>query len=278
MMSPERTPPTLTDLQAEAREALDGRKGDTPQQAAKTIVRRSNLRVVLVVMDAGASIHEHRAPGTVVVQVLSGEVHLRLDERTVPLRQGHLLVVEPQVVHAVSAPVDSAFLLTIARETDTVESSVRRSVMSHRREGRGAAARGEPAVLHPALNPLTRMISKARIEVLVTQFYRRLCEDETLAPIFDRRLRPYDHHLEEMVAVWTTVLRSEPAYRSSDRGSPRALHQQLEGLDPAHLERWLQLFKETARDVFDPETADVVVARAARIGTARTSPLREDVG
>ena len=80
---------------------------------ARTLVRKPDLRVVLVVMQAGARMAEHRADETASVHALSGHVRLRLSEKVVELAAGQLLVIERGLRHDVEAVAESAFLLTL---------------------------------------------------------------------------------------------------------------------------------------------------------------------
>ena len=80
---------------------------------ARTLVRKADLRVVLVVMQAGARMAEHRADETASVHALSGHVRLRLPEKVVELPAGRLLVIERGLRHDVEAVAESAFLLTL---------------------------------------------------------------------------------------------------------------------------------------------------------------------
>jgi quercetin dioxygenase-like cupin family protein len=80
---------------------------------ARTLVRKADLRVVLVVMQAGARMAEHGADETASVHALSGHVRLRLAEKVVELAAGRLLVIERGLRHDVEAVAESAFLLTL---------------------------------------------------------------------------------------------------------------------------------------------------------------------
>lgn len=80
---------------------------------ARSLVREQDLRIVLVVMKAGARIAEHRASDTASIQGLSGHVRLRLPDRTAEVPAGRLIVLERSLRHDVEAVVESAFLLTL---------------------------------------------------------------------------------------------------------------------------------------------------------------------
>lgn len=92
------------------REDAYRREGHT----ARTLVREPDLRIVLVVMRAGARIAEHQANGTTSVHTVGGHVRVRLPDKIADLPAGRLLVLEPGVRHDVEAVEASAFLLTLS--------------------------------------------------------------------------------------------------------------------------------------------------------------------
>ncbi len=80
---------------------------------ARTLVREADLRIVLIVMRAGATMKEHQVAETASVHALSGHVRLRLPDRAVELSTGRLLVLEPGLRHNVEALEESTLLLTL---------------------------------------------------------------------------------------------------------------------------------------------------------------------
>ncbi len=80
---------------------------------ARTLVREADLRVVLIVMKAGAAIKEHRAAETASIHSLGGHVRLRLPNRVADLPSGRLLVLEAGLQHNVEALEESTLLLTL---------------------------------------------------------------------------------------------------------------------------------------------------------------------
>ncbi len=81
---------------------------------ARTLVREPAIRIVVVVMKAGARIAEHRAQEITSIQSLTGAVRLSLTDRALDLAAGRVLVVPPDLRHQVEAVADSALLLTLA--------------------------------------------------------------------------------------------------------------------------------------------------------------------
>lgn len=98
--------------------ALDAELRHEPAYAlsgftARTLIRESDLRVVLIVMKAGARMPDHRAEETASVHVLSGRLRLHLPAAPVDLPARHVLALEADVRHDVEALEESAFLLTL---------------------------------------------------------------------------------------------------------------------------------------------------------------------
>jgi quercetin dioxygenase-like cupin family protein len=92
--------------------------------SSKTLVKHSDLRIVLLAMRKKMCMSEHRTAARISVQTLAGHIRLRLPDRTVDLLTGQLLVLDQCVLHAVEAEEDSAFLLTLSwhgQGSDTCE-------------------------------------------------------------------------------------------------------------------------------------------------------------
>jgi hemoglobin len=125
-------------------------------------------------------------------------------------------------------------------------------------EARKAENFREPVMLpddHPS------SLSEPLIERLVHTFYGRVREDALIGPIFEARLAGrWDAHLAKMIDFWSSIALRSGRYF----GRPHVAHQDL-GLDPAHFQRWLTLFEETARAVCDEASAAFFIDRAHRI-------------
>ncbi len=81
---------------------------------AKTLVKEPDLRIVVIVMRQGGRMEEHRAPGCISIQTLTGRLRLQMRDQTIDLPAGHVLMLDPDITHDVEALDESAFLLTIA--------------------------------------------------------------------------------------------------------------------------------------------------------------------
>jgi hemoglobin len=105
-------------------------------------------------------------------------------------------------------------------------------------------------------------VSEEMIHRQVHAFYARVRADADLGPIFARVIgENWDPHLAKMCDFWSSVMLTSGRYK----GNPMLAHMRLKMVRPAHFERWLALFAETARAECPPEIADQFCARAANI-------------
>jgi quercetin dioxygenase-like cupin family protein len=81
---------------------------------AKTLFKKSDLRIVLISMEKGSIMKEHHADGTLSVQVLKGAIRFTVAAKAHDLRTGNLLTLGASIKHEVEAAEESAFLLTIS--------------------------------------------------------------------------------------------------------------------------------------------------------------------
>tara|TARA_R110001606_G_scaffold71247_16_gene163658 strand:- start:19725 stop:20225 length:501 start_codon:yes stop_codon:yes gene_type:complete len=103
-------------------------------------------------------------------------------------------------------------------------------------------------------------IDEAMIDRLVDGFYDRVRADTLIGPIFDERISDWGPHLAQMKLFWSSVALMTGVYH----GRPMPKHLPLP-VDGRHFDRWLELFRATARDLCPPEAADHFIERAERI-------------
>lgn len=101
------------DLESVARELRTEDAYVREGQAARTLIRSRDLRIVIVALEAGKTISEHHVNVTASVQTLSGRIRLQLPHAGVGLTAGQLLVLGAGLTHDVYAEADSTFLLTL---------------------------------------------------------------------------------------------------------------------------------------------------------------------
>jgi quercetin dioxygenase-like cupin family protein len=81
---------------------------------AKTLFKKSDFRMILIMMDSGSILKEHHADGTISIQVLKGTVDFRVQGETHSLQVNNVLTLGASIKHELEAREESAILLTIA--------------------------------------------------------------------------------------------------------------------------------------------------------------------
>jgi hemoglobin len=107
---------------------------------------------------------------------------------------------------------------------------------------------------------LDAWIDEAMIERLVRLFYGRARLDPLIGPIFEAKVHDWEAHIGQICDFWSSVMLKSGRYR----GQPMVAHMLLPVGTP-HFERWLEIFTETAREIFPPAAATQFVERAYRI-------------
>lgn len=105
-------------------------------------------------------------------------------------------------------------------------------------------------------------LDEAGLRTLVEAFYARVRVDFELGPIFDAAVDDWPRHLETLTAFWSSVMLTTGRYK----GQPVPAHlKHREQMAPAHFERWLSIWGETADALMTPIAATALKAKAARI-------------
>jgi hemoglobin len=119
--------------------------------------------------------------------------------------------------------------------------------------------RVRPAAEQPLDHP---QVDREFIGRLVRAFYARVRADARLGPIFARHIAgDWEPHLEKMTDFWSSVILKTGAYQ----GRPMPAHLKLKEVVEPDFDIWLGLFRETARELCEPEVAAVFIDRAERI-------------
>ncbi len=106
------------------------------------------------------------------------------------------------------------------------------------------------------------VVDKPSIEDLVHTFYGHVRADPYIGPIFDQVIGDrWDGHLQTMVNFWSSVMLTSGLYK----GTPMAKHLALTQVEPAHFDRWLDLFRQTTSELFEADIAHEFMVRAERI-------------
>ena len=80
---------------------------------AETLIKNDRLRVVLMTMRSGITLHEHSAPGPITIHVLQGRFKVTYTGIVEELAQGGLISLDTGIRHEVETLDEGAFLLTI---------------------------------------------------------------------------------------------------------------------------------------------------------------------
>lgn len=110
-------------------------------------------------------------------------------------------------------------------------------------------------------NPYPARLDETGIATQVGRFYDKVRVDPLLGPVFNPLVDDWDAHKVLMTSFWATVVLGSGHYR----GNPLAKHQPLP-IANEHFARWLTLWRETAREVFDADSARLLIGHAERIG------------
>lgn len=110
-------------------------------------------------------------------------------------------------------------------------------------------------------------ITAEEIDRLVAVFYDRIRAHPTLGPIFANAIAAEDGpewraHEAKIAAFWRNAVGIDRSYD----GNPMQVHVANGEVKPGMFSVWLALFRATAEDVLDPDTAMRIAALADRIG------------
>jgi len=108
-------PALVTQMKREDSWSTDKRNAMTLlKRNVKTSLKERDLRIVLIVMQAGTVIQAHQTDSPISVQVLEGHLRFSTDSESVTLGKGQMLALQAGIRHGVEACEESAFLLTLA--------------------------------------------------------------------------------------------------------------------------------------------------------------------
>ena len=105
-------------------------------------------------------------------------------------------------------------------------------------------------------------LDETRIATLVDRFYDKVRADASIGPIFDAAVHDWPAHKALLVRFWCSVALGAHSYR----GNPMAVHRGQTAIRAVHFARWLELWRETTREVLDEPAAAQMQDYADRIG------------
>ena len=113
---------------------------------------------------------------------------------------------------------------------------------------------------NPAIHAFHPELTEENIAKLVATFYGRAREDDLIGPIFNAAVKDWDHHIAQISDFWSSMVLRTGRYN----GRPMRPHLVLP-LRGEHFVRWLRLFEQTAREIFESDLAETFIVRARRI-------------
>ena len=82
---------------------------------SKTIIEKKTGTITLFAFDLGQGLSEHTAPFDALVQILDGEVEIRISGNPFHLKQGEMIIMPANKPHALKAVRQFKMLLTMIR-------------------------------------------------------------------------------------------------------------------------------------------------------------------
>lgn len=107
---------------------------------------------------------------------------------------------------------------------------------------------------------LASQVTPQNLRDLVGRFYGRARRDELIGPVFNAAIEDWDHHLDHIATFWTASLLGVGRFE----GRPMAKHLR-QPITPPMFDRWLALWGEATSEIYEPDIARGLQARAARI-------------
>ncbi len=105
-------------------------------------------------------------------------------------------------------------------------------------------------------------VSEEAIAFLVPAFYERVREDPLIGPVFEQAISDWPDHLERLQAFWSSVMLGTGRYK----GRPLPAHaRHADRIGDPQFRRWLEIWRETTEEYFDPESAAAFQEKAKRI-------------
>lgn len=122
-------------------------------------------------------------------------------------------------------------------------------------------------------------LSEAQLEQVIPTFYARARADPMIGPLFNSAIADWDHHLDRLIAFWSSVMLTSGRYK----GNPMAAHlKHRVAIDPAMFDRWLALWDDVTGAMLPPDDALAIQAKARNIAESlklglffRLKPLDE---
>ena len=109
--------------------------------------------------------------------------------------------------------------------------------------------------------------SREDVFLLVSTFYTKVRNDETLGPFFST-IEDWNEHLDRLTTFWESSLFLQTKYYGDPlKAHVRADKAHQNKISELHFGIWLNLWFETITELFEGETAENAKRRARKMGT-----------
>ena len=114
--------------------------------------------------------------------------------------------------------------------------------------------------------------TRADVNLLVTEFYKKVRADKVLGPFFNDVIKDWDARLERLTTFWETSLFMTRKLEHKYQGDPLQAHVKVDkennnSITELHFGLWLNLWFETIEEQFQGEYAENAKRRARKMGT-----------
>jgi truncated hemoglobin YjbI len=136
-------------------------------------------------------------------------------------------------------------------------------------------AGNDPALAHSTDFAADLSVTEADLDRLVRRFYAQATADALIGPVFRRAVADWEHHFTTIRDFWSKTLLGTSRYT----GNPFSAHIGLK-LRPEFFDRWLDLFRLTAREELPQAAADRAIAKVEHMSSCFQAllELRDDAG
>ncbi|TYA78432.1 group III truncated hemoglobin [Seonamhaeicola marinus] len=106
------------------------------------------------------------------------------------------------------------------------------------------------------------------VYLLVSSFYEKVRNEDTLGPFFNSIIKDWDAHLETLTTFWESSLFLKTKYY----GNPLEVHVKVDqdnnqSITELHFGIWLNLWLQTIDELFEGDYAENAKRRARKMGT-----------
>ena len=102
----------LLDLDDEVAHLKSSEAWERTDRASKSLVKDRSLNLLLLVLKAGAHLHEHHIRGPFTVMLMSGSAVFHGGQQDYSLQPGSVVAVDEGIAHSAEALAESVLLIT----------------------------------------------------------------------------------------------------------------------------------------------------------------------